>query len=58
MGICCMAQETQIGALYQSKGVGWGGKWEGVQEGGDIYMLLLLLPLLSRFSRVRLCVTP
>jgi len=53
-----MAQETQIGALYQSKGLGWGGKWEGVQEGGDIYMLLLLLPLLSRFSCVRLCVIP
>ena len=23
-GICCMAQETQTGALYQSRGVGWG----------------------------------
>ena len=21
---CCMAQETQTGALYQSRGVGWG----------------------------------
>ena len=28
MGICCMAQETQIGALYQSRWVGWGGRWE------------------------------
>ena len=32
--ICCMAQETQTGALYQSRGVGWGGR--EVQEGGDI----------------------
>ena len=32
MGICCMAQETQTGALYQPRGVGWGG----VQKGGDI----------------------
>ena len=28
MGILCMAQETQIGALYQPRGVGWRGKWE------------------------------
>ena len=28
-GICCMAQETQIGSLYQPRGVGWGGTWEG-----------------------------
>ena len=26
MGICCMAQETQTGALYQPRVVGWGGK--------------------------------
>ena len=25
-GICCMAQETQTGALYQPRGVGWGGR--------------------------------
>ena len=24
-----MAQETQTGALYQARGVGWGGSWEG-----------------------------
>ena len=29
MGICCMAQETQTGALYQPRGVGWGWRWEG-----------------------------
>ena len=33
MVICCMAQETQRGALYQSRGVGWGGRWEGVSKG-------------------------
>ena len=29
MGICCMTQETETGALYQPRGVGWGGSWEG-----------------------------
>ena len=32
-GICCMAQETQTRALCQSRGVGWGGRWEGVSKG-------------------------
>ena len=26
MGICSRAQETQIGALYQTGGVEWGGR--------------------------------
>ena len=30
MGICCMAQETQTGALYQPRRVGWGGRWEEI----------------------------
>ena len=30
-----MAQETQTGALYQSRGVGWGWKWEGGSKGRD-----------------------
>ena len=36
MGICCMAQETQTGALYQPWG--WDGEGDGreAQEGGDI----------------------
>ena len=34
----CMAQETQTGALCQPEVVGWGGRWEGVQEGEDIYI--------------------
>ena len=38
MGICCMAQETQTGALYQPGGVAWGGRQEGGSEGrGYIY---------------------
>ena len=28
MGICCMAQETQTGALNQLRGVGWGGRFK------------------------------
>ena len=33
MEICCMAQETQMGALYQSRGVGWARRWEGGSKG-------------------------
>ena len=29
MGIFCMIQGTQTGALWQSIRVGWGGRWEG-----------------------------
>ena len=29
MGICGMTQETQTGALWQSRRVRWGGRWEG-----------------------------
>ena len=32
IGICCMAQETQTGDLCQPRGVGWGGRWEGVSK--------------------------
>ena len=39
MRICCMAQETQTEALYQPKGVGLGGRWEGVSKGrGYMYI--------------------
>ena len=31
-----MAQETQTGDLYQSRGVGWVEDWREVQKGGDI----------------------
>ena len=33
MGICCTAQETQTGDVYQPRGVGWGGSWEGGSKG-------------------------
>ena len=33
MGICCMAQETQIRALYQPQRVGWGGRGEEASKG-------------------------
>ena len=33
IGIYCMAQETQTGALYQPRGVGWGGRQEGGSKG-------------------------
>ena len=28
-----MAPETQTEALYQPRGVGWGGRWEGGSKG-------------------------
>ena len=38
MRICSLAQETQTGALYQPRGVGWGGRWEGGSRGrGHVY---------------------
>ena len=33
-----MAEETQTGDLYQSRGVGWVGDGREVQKGGDICM--------------------
>ena len=36
MGICCLAQETQTGALYQPRGVDGEEDGREVQEGGDI----------------------
>ena len=32
-GICCMAQRTHTGALYQPRGVEWGGRWEEGSNG-------------------------
>ena len=43
-----MPHETQTGALYQPRGVGWGGRWEGGSKGcGYIYLWLFML----RFDR-------
>ena len=36
MGISCMVQETQTGALYQIRGVRGGGDGREIQKGGDI----------------------
>ena len=35
-GICCMAQETQTGALYQPRGQDGEGDEREAQKGGDI----------------------
>ena len=40
MGICCMDQETQTGALYQPRGVGWGGRREGGSKGREYLWLI------------------
>ena len=39
MGICCMSQETQTGALYQPRGVGWEG---GLRRRGYIYIYIYI----------------
>ena len=37
-----MAQETQTGALYQPRMLGWGGRWEGASKGrGHISLWLI-----------------
>ena len=39
MGICCVAQGTLTGDLYQPREVGWGGSWEGISKGrGYMYI--------------------
>ena len=39
-----MAQEIRTGALYQPRGVGWDGKWEGGSKvGGGICVYLLVI---------------
>jgi len=39
MGICYMVQETQAGALYQPRGVRWGGRFK--REGIRVYLWLI-----------------
>ena len=38
-----MAKETQTVALYQSRGVRWGGRWEVVSKREGIYVYLWLI---------------
>ena len=33
VGICCLIQGAQPGALWQPRGVMWGGRWEGDSRG-------------------------
>ena len=35
-----MAQKTQTGALFQPKGVEWGGRWMGGSRGRNICILM------------------
>ena len=42
-GICCMAQETQTGALYQPRGVGMGREMGGSFKREGIYVYLWLI---------------
>ena len=43
MGICCMAQETQTGALYQPRGGGMGREMGGRFKRKGIYVYLWLI---------------
>ena len=46
MGICCVTQENQAGALWQAEGWAWGGRCEGDLEGrghGCTYGWFLLI---------------
>ena len=39
MGFCWVAQETQTGALNQSRAMEWGRRWEGDSKGrGYMYI--------------------
>ena len=48
MGICCMAQETQTGVLYQPR---WGGRWEGGSKGRGYGWFMLKFNRKQRNSR-------
>ena len=38
-----MSKETQTGALYQPRSMGWEGSWEGVSKGEGVYVYLWLI---------------
>ena len=49
MGICYMTQGTQNEALWQPRGVGWGGRWEGGSGGrGYMYTYSWYMPMYGR----------
>ena len=52
MGIRCMSQETHTGALYQPRGVGWGGRWEGGSRGrGYVYLWLIHVDIWQKTTK-------
>ena len=52
MGICCVSQETQTGALYQPRGVGWGGRWEGGSKVRRyVYLRLIHVEVLQKTAK-------
>ena len=55
MGICSMSQETQTGALYQPRGVGWGGRREGGSKVKGIYVYLWLIHVEVRQKTAKFC---
>ena len=55
MGICCMSQETQTGALYQPRGVGWGGSQEGGSKAKGTYVYLWLIHVEVWQKTAKLC---
>ena len=51
---CCISQETQTGALFQPRGVEWGGRWEGVSK-QRVYMCAGAVAAKSLQSCLTLC---
>jgi len=47
MEICCMAQDTQTRALYQPRGVGWGGEREGIY----VYLWLIHVEIWQKTTK-------
>ena len=52
--ICCMAQETQTEALYQSRGLRWGERWEGGSKGRG-YMCIYGWFILKVWQKTTIC---
>ena len=48
-----MAQETQTGALYQPRGVGWGGRceWSFKREGIYVYLWLIHVEVCQKTTK-------
>ena len=54
MGISCMAQEIQTGALYQPRGVGWGGRGEERMRCMERVTWKLTLPYVKQIAKEKL----